>query len=173
MFCCSTQNDTCKSCHYFVECRDLALSSAKKNSSFFHNKIVREMSLEAKVDVVVSIKTRERLTEYQKAIINNEKFPSKARKLARTIFSKGINGKVIVKAIKNKNNPFNNTAKILFLACNVMIEKQAFTLDDMARNVEIENYVAAKSVAKYTIMALILVGAVVKENDYYTLRHYE
>ncbi len=125
--CHDEKSSACAECSLFLACHEVAhgtLMEIRKKFDLEH--VVRKhqqfrvkRGIETDSDVVQSGK-RQKLTEYQEAIVNNEKFPIKARKMLKRIFHKGIDGEFMRLAMNSGVNPFkDSTPAIMYIGCEM------------------------------------------------------
>lgn len=170
-FCNSLKNDCCKSCTLFLKCQELAIESARACANSYQ---LRRLELEQVSLGIVKAKTtksvkRFALSEAQLKIVDNEKFPNKARILARSIFSKGLNSTIIMEMMSKNVNPFlNHGSKIVIVACHILMKKGYLQKESLtqyfSKTLNLQRKSAVSS-AQTVLIAFTLVGIIVADSD--------
>ena len=132
VICNDPKSTVCQECTLFDSCNDLADKNREKiegrdivDVSFYKR---REFQYRVEFSkptngAVVNSSTREVLTEYQLSIINNERYPRKARRLVGSLFRKGINGRYLINLMRMNINPFENGKPVILdVACSLLIK---------------------------------------------------
>lgn len=127
--CHDEKSQDCMRCGQLLACHDAAhgaLMKVRKSLNVEH--IVRSYEqtrirrkIECPSELAHSGK-RVKLTNYQSEIVNNDRFPVKARGMARRMFGKGIDGRFMRSALRQGVNPLkNSTPRIMSIGCDLLI----------------------------------------------------
>ena len=173
VICNSSRNEVCKTCSLFSECRNKVKESLKiirekgeTDVSMWGRRVFQDDVELGSVDLSQSITStkREKLTDYQRSIVENEKFPVKARELVASIFRKGITGKYIRNILQTGKNPFTDAKpKMLTTACRLILAGNLNVSELRSAFIhEGQSDKTALSVANSVIHAFLLLGVIDK-----------
>lgn len=142
VICNDPKSKVCRDCALFDACHQLKkenLHKIKESNAvgvslyerrMFQHEVETSTTSES---VIVTSSTREKLTNYQQKLLNDERFPVKTRKLAGSLFRKGISGNYLKNLMLKKVNPFkDSTPVILEITCDLIINNQ-LTLTSLRR----------------------------------------
>jgi len=173
VICNDDKSEVCKQCSLAQACFELVKENTEKIKARLEVDVSKQERKQHQQDVVAGKPTykiiksnkREALTDYQRSIVDNPKFPIKARKLTASLFRKGITGEYLRTLLRSGINPFDNaTPVILDVACRLIL------LDKMSVNNLREVYIGlgqsdktALSQANNVRTCFLLMGVLTKE----------
>lgn len=131
VICNNSKSETCQQCSLALACYELVKENTSKIKERLEVDVTKQerrhhqRDVESETSIVINVvksAKRERLTPYQQAIVDNPVFPLKARKLAASVFRKGMTGKYLINILKSGTNPFSNsTPALLDIACQLLM----------------------------------------------------
>ena len=141
VICNDPKSTVCQECTLFDGCskvadvnrnkigeREIVDISLYKRREYQHK--IESNTLQTRSSVITS-STREVLTDYQLSIVNNEKFPRKARKLCGSLFRKGITGKYMINLINSGTNPFKDLKPVILNIASDLLIRGEFSKNTM------------------------------------------